>query len=1100
MAVADAKVVEGSVVPGNIPFVLVVNVLTALLNAGLFVRWISHRSRLGRDEEQLLRELPHSRSLSDFTALDDVVPVAPPLEWLVHCVSVVLCGADRRVVCLGRVGATAGQCADQRELATGAELVGVVAAVVVCGHDGAGHRGCVAVGYGSTAATWLLMSGGMVLLYTGVRFYADKYHGGVNWAEAGTGMVEWPDAAKAQARYDSTCSSGSPPRCRLRRMQSWQQLPPSPETEDAERAMPSAPSSDLPVPAARPAMRLSWDDLAAPALLESGNDVMRSPNSEHNRLSFDRKRRQWQQSRSAGRWMPPSGERATDSATGNGDDTQTPPADSDTPFLPPRRTSWTVYVRGLPQRGFTAEQVRSLFATLYPPEAIIRVEIAYRDRQSLPKLLRMRERARRRLEYFQQYAARTGNDERASSPALPAVSSSRASFSPSLLRWLRLYDTPYRARETDAVAAYASRIQHLDEQIARASLADPNACTSCAFVTFGARDVARRCLLEFARDRGTYRRLLHALRSEYLRMSSAWVGTDPAVDEQRRPLLQSPSPDLMAAVERHRQLIQAHPLLRRLRVEPAPDAHDILWQNVGIRQSERLARQVVLNVLFLLGLLFVSSPVSILSIVKIATAYATSTPRAEMLRQRDEVDVVNANPIWGARSSTEWPSHAALGIAFLPLNASGNASAATPDDWLAGAGLVHRGVFPGVSSGAAARVHQQRHSRGAAPARPFRGAPDALERGDRHPAQDRRLLLSQHGAAAVVGAEHRRRDRPRSLPLDRCRPGAAARAVHRAAHLPRRQCLLLLQLHHSIGADRQLAGAAAPAAPAAHGLATGARPQPAGARRSQMRALLRLSARVRTAHQDPLHRLPVRAVRAAGVALRLAIFCAQARGRCLQPALRASQERHGRAPAQHGHALGAGGGAALHGHRGIVGVALCAALDGGLSFAVVGDDGSGVRVERSRYGCRRPATSARQRPIVNRSGCLGENDTCGGDHLTLRPPLMCSVAGIGVWMREGIDGVGRRARGASVRRLQSGLAGGAPPAGGGAGRRAGQPHAPVQQRHAQVYAAGGEPTAAVLLVVSAGTGRFRCGAVGDQSVGTGSRVHLRARAVPGGRG
>ncbi|KAK4536222.1 hypothetical protein CDCA_CDCA07G2247 [Cyanidium caldarium] len=703
MAVADAKVVEGSVVPGNIPFVLVVNVLTALLNAGLFVRWISHRSRLGRDEEQLLRELPHSRSLSDFTALDDVVPVAPPLEWLgwrhffygfdalsrdakVYTVFQLFCVALTGALCAWGVLVQLPVNVLTKE--SWRQAPSWWAWWQRLSFADTTARGIGDASPWATAAqlpTWLLMSGGMVLLYTGVRFYADKYHGGVNWAEAGTGMVEWPDAAKAQARYGSTCSSGSPPRCRLRRMQSWQQLPPSPETEDAERAMPSAPSSDLPVPAARPAMRLSWDDLAAPALLESGNDVMRSPNSEHNRLSFDRKRRQWQQSRSAGRWMPPSGERATDSATGNGDDTQTPPADSDTPFLPPRRTSWTVYVRGLPQRGFTAEQVRSLFATLYPPEAIIRVEIAYRDRQSLPKLLRMRERARRRLEYFQQYAARTGNDERASSPALPAVSSSRASFSPSLLRWLRLYDTPYRARETDAVAAYASRIQHLDEQIARASLADPNACTSCAFVTFGARDVARRCLLEFARDRGTYRRLLHALRSEYLRMSSAWVGTDPAVDEQRRPLLQSPSPDLMAAVERHRQLIQAHPLLRRLRVEPAPDAHDILWQNVGIRQSEHLARQVVLNVLFLLGLLFVSSPVSILSIVKIATAYATSTPRAEMLRQRDEVDVVNANPIWGARSSTEWPSHAALGIAFLPLNASGNASAATPDDWLAGA-------------------------------------------------------------------------------------------------------------------------------------------------------------------------------------------------------------------------------------------------------------------------------------------------------------------------------------------------------------------------------------------------------------------------------
>ncbi|GJQ08746.1 hypothetical protein GpartN1_g537.t1 [Galdieria partita] len=226
-----------------------------------------------------------------------------------------------------------------------------------------------------------------------------------------------------------------------------------------------------------------------------------------------------------------------------------------------------------------------LLDILYPSE-VAHVEILYRRRACRSKLIRMLHRAQRR-EYFYVQLFNCCDSDSSLNGALEALESLgwkksllKYSFGRLLLKW--------------SLTSCQREVRKIEEQLEVPQSHFASDSSGCAFVLFHSQRTAFLCLQDFP---------IRKLKVSRFSMQSF----------VRRPQSDKEALLVSFALSRLGENVQA---------DIAPNPRDIIWNNVGIPASERFWRKVILNSVTGFFLLLFTSPVTILSTLRILVFYA----------------------------------------------------------------------------------------------------------------------------------------------------------------------------------------------------------------------------------------------------------------------------------------------------------------------------------------------------------------------------------------------------------------------------------------------------------------------------------------------
>jgi len=229
-------------------------------------------------------------------------------------------------------------------------------------------------------------------------------------------------------------------------------------------------------------------------------------------------------------------------------------------------------------------EIFELLDTLYPSE-VAHVEILYRKRACRSKLVRMLHRAQRREYYYLQLfncfsSDSSFNDSQVLESLGWKKSLLKYPIGKLLLKW--------------SIRKCEKEVRNIEKQLEVPHSHFASDSSGCVFVLFHSQRTAFLCLQDFPlRNLKVYRSSMQSF--------------------VRRP--QSDKEAILVSLALFR-------LGENVEAEIAPNPRDIIWDNVGIPASERFWRKVILNSVAGFFLLLFTSPVTILSTLRILVFYA----------------------------------------------------------------------------------------------------------------------------------------------------------------------------------------------------------------------------------------------------------------------------------------------------------------------------------------------------------------------------------------------------------------------------------------------------------------------------------------------
>lgn len=302
---------------------------------------------------------------------------------------------------------------------------------------------------------------------------------------------------------------------------------------------------------------------------------------------------------------------------------------------------WTVFARGLPQNIHSADQLYSMLDVLFPSE-VAGVELICKGKVSEARLLRTLSSARHRLEYLYE----TADEDDITPAALPRQT---------LVG--RIFGLFARRRSrSEMITELQEKISMLEKDFESRKSEPLHDFLGCAFISLKSPDAAGSILKDFpchlrrgnsvgsqdglGNDSGssTVNMAISLNRrssiNESLTVPSYFDGLcrgavnllpqsvrnrfNPSSSFQALPLINSggSSSESQSSVEIRRRaevLLQ----LRFMKAERAPKSGDIIWKNIGISFFERTMREMVVQVLVFTFLFLFTSPVTMLTALKL---------------------------------------------------------------------------------------------------------------------------------------------------------------------------------------------------------------------------------------------------------------------------------------------------------------------------------------------------------------------------------------------------------------------------------------------------------------------------------------------------
>lgn len=230
-------------------------------------------------------------------------------------------------------------------------------------------------------------------------------------------------------------------------------------------------------------------------------------------------------------------------------------------------------------------EIFELLDILYPSE-VAHVEILYRRRACRSKLIRMLHRAQRREYFYMQLLSCCSNDSslNAARDSLRFLGWKRHLLKYSIGKLLLRYSVNNCQRQ----------VRKIEQQLEVPHSHFASDSSGCVFVLFNSQRTAFLCLQDFSPRK--------------LKISRSYMQSFV-----RRPQTDKEALLVSLALSRLGENVQA---------DIAPNPRDIIWNNVGIPASERFWRKVILNSVTVFFLLLFTSPVTILSTVRILVFYA----------------------------------------------------------------------------------------------------------------------------------------------------------------------------------------------------------------------------------------------------------------------------------------------------------------------------------------------------------------------------------------------------------------------------------------------------------------------------------------------
>jgi hypothetical protein len=284
--------------------------------------------------------------------------------------------------------------------------------------------------------------------------------------------------------------------------------------------------------------------------------------------------------------------------------------------LVPQRSMPYVLLRGWPADACDAARVKAMLFLIYPSEAVLEVELIYRGRPAEPERRRLLRSLQARYAY------------------LASLSPAEIHIPLAHWRWTSHPTLPMQLAETWRQAELGRLSRKLDRlqgtRIPDMTSIDPREhFTGWVVVRFSDFFWFRQCLRDFGQSsrrvflgRSVLFRHLHPAMTTSGELEQQMLLAEPTRTDSETAGMAQPDERL------RRRRIEGHAVLGHLRAEPASSLADIRWSHLGMSWWQRWSREGVLNLLFGLGLIFLSSPVAILSILQVVAASATNAAPA----------------------------------------------------------------------------------------------------------------------------------------------------------------------------------------------------------------------------------------------------------------------------------------------------------------------------------------------------------------------------------------------------------------------------------------------------------------------------------------
>lgn len=309
------------------------------------------------------------------------------------------------------------------------------------------------------------------------------------------------------------------------------------------------------------------------------------------------------------------------------------------------RRYWTLFARGLPQDMTSADELVEMLEAIYPGQ-VANVELVCRGRMSEARLLRALSSARNRLDYLYETTEDEAFDHHLASPTLVE----------------RIFGLFARRRtRAELIQSLEEKIQSLKRDVESRKVDPVRDFLGCAFISFSSAAAAGSALRDFpvrigsnASLPGSASSMSSLLREgvvadltigRHIRVSSDWgfpglwslyKGTVNLLPYHlRERIIQSPmlAPSHVREEHRlHQRLLGicegretmsaevATSRLRNMKAERAPKSGDIIWRNIGISFFERTVREMIVQVLVFTFLILFTSPVAMLTALKLVFA------------------------------------------------------------------------------------------------------------------------------------------------------------------------------------------------------------------------------------------------------------------------------------------------------------------------------------------------------------------------------------------------------------------------------------------------------------------------------------------------
>ena len=274
---------------------------------------------------------------------------------------------------------------------------------------------------------------------------------------------------------------------------------------------------------------------------------------------------------------------------------------------------------GWPRQGWDAARIEAALYRRYPQLSIQKVELIYRGQLVAAE----RQRRRRYLQAFYEYLASLPSEEIHIPLGLRLWTTSPSAQLEQREVW--------RQAELARLAQQLAQLdQHDDDDDGRTAGSEhAERFTGWILVAFREPWWFHQCLVDCERHR-RQRRLLPRLMSACRRLCASVDDAfqQPLVADSATSGLQLREAIPTRDASSNENVNEA--FFRPLHAEAVESLSDVQWSHLGIPAWERWLREVVLNVLFALGLLFLSSPVAILSVLQVLASATTNAPLSSL--------------------------------------------------------------------------------------------------------------------------------------------------------------------------------------------------------------------------------------------------------------------------------------------------------------------------------------------------------------------------------------------------------------------------------------------------------------------------------------